>query len=588
MLTDAVIFLAAAVVAVPVFKRFGLGSVTGYLAAGAIIGPSGFGLIHQVHDTLEFAEFGVVLLLFLIGLELQPTRLWKARGGVFGLGGAQFVITAVVIACIALAFGARGAVAWVLGLGLAISSTAFALQLLSEKNELTTTHGRAAFGILLFQDLAAIPTLAFVPLLASGVDVGDGSAWLRRLPLIIGVLLGMALAGRYLVRPVFRFIAAARSQELSVFWALLVVVGAALIMDSIGWPMALGAFIAGVMLADSEYRHELEANIEPFKGLLLGLFFVAVGMSANLQVAITRPLDVVAIVLGMVVIKVAILYGIAKATRHDNATSFSLAIVLSQGGEFAFVIFSVARQARVLGPALADLLVVSVTLSMALTPLLFVLRDRLATLWKRHQRRDFDTIADHNSRVIIAGFGRFGQIVARVLRSRKISFTALEISTTQVDFVRRFGNLLYYGDASRVDLLRAAGADRAELFVLAIDDPDASVRTAKTVLAHFPTLKILARARNRQHAFALLALGIPTVIRETFFSGLEMSRVALEELGLTGHEALDTVHKFQEYDEDMVLRQYEIRDDEKALIDSALQAAEQLERLFEQDASNAK
>ena len=583
MLTQSAIFLAAAVVAVPIFKRIGLGSVLGYLAAGAMIGPSGLGLIHEVEATMHFAELGVVLLLFLIGLELQPSRLWKIRSLVFGAGGAQVVASAVILGVIGVALGASASTAVVVGVALAMSSTAFALQVLGEKNELATSHGRTAFGVLLFQDLAAIPTLALVPMLGVS-QAGPGEGQASRVALVVGVIVAVILAGRFLVRPVFRIVASAKSHELSIASALLVVLGTAILMNAIGLSMALGAFIAGVLLADSEYRHELESNIEPFKGLLLGLFFMAVGMSANLGLVVERPGAVFGLVFALVAVKFAVLFGLARVMRLSTLPAFSLAVALSQGGEFAFVIFGVGRQAQVLGRELSDLLAVVVTLSMAVTPLLFMVRDRLAASLSRGEAREFDTVQDDNSRVIVAGFGRFGQIVARLLRHKKIPFTALEINPTQVDFVRRYGNRIYYGDASRVDLLRAAGADRANLFVLAIDDPEASVRTAKAVQHHFPGLKIIARARNRQHALALLGLNIHYVIRETYLSSLDAARQTLEDLGLPTAEARDAIRTFRDYDENMVRDQVAFKDDEKKLIASAQQAAAELERLFEQDA----
>lgn len=584
MLKISAIFLAAAVVAVPIFTRLGLGSVLGYLAAGVVIGPSGLGLIHEVEETLHFAEFGVVLLLFLVGLELEPARLWRMRGAVFGLGGAQVLATGLALAGIGVALGLPAPAAVVAGLGLSMSSTAFALQVLGEKNELATPHGRSAFGILLFQDLAAIPALALVPLLGPGGG-GQGSPWVRA-PLILGVIAAVIVAGRFLLRPAFRFVAAARSHELSVASALLVVVGTAMIMHSVGLSMALGAFLAGVLLADSEYRHELEANIEPFKGLLLGLFFMAVGMSANVRVLLDRPGTVIALVLALVAVKFAVLFALGQATRHPRGASLSLGVALSQGGEFAFVIFGAGREAGAVGHELVELLVMVVTLSMVVTPLLFLARD--AHLRRSAARaageRPFDEVPDDGSRVIIAGFGRFGQIVGRMLRLERIPFTALESNATHVDFIRRFGNRIYYGDASRVDLLRAAHADRAELFVLAIDDIEASMRTVHVVQQHFPHLKIIARARNRQHAYALLAAGINVVIRENFAGSLEAARATLEELGLPPSDARESVRRFAEYDEEMVRKLFALRNDEKALIASAREYGAELERLFERDA----
>ncbi len=583
-LTQSAVFLAAAVVAVPIFKRLGLGSVLGYLAAGAAIGPSGLALIDEVEDTLHVAEFGVVLLLFLIGLELQPRRLWQLRAAVFGSGGAQVLGTTLVIAPIAWLLGLPPIAAVVVGFALSLSSTAFVLQVLGERRELTAPHGRAAFGILLFQDLAAIPALAAIPLLTtSGAGAEAAGDPLVSLAIAAGVILGLVVAGRLLLRPVFRYVLSVRSPELSSAWALLVVIGTALIMHQVHLSEALGAFLAGVLLADSEYRHELEANIEPFKGLLLGLFFVAVGMSADLGLIATRPLPILGLTLGLVAIKAAVLLVVGRIFRLSGDARPLLAIALSQGGEFAFVLFGVAGAAGLLPQATRDLLVVAVTLSMVTTPLLFTARDWLARRrGAQGDGRAFDTI-DEESPVIIAGFGRFGQIVARVLRMVKIPFTALEVDTSQIDFVRRFGNKLYYGDASRVDLLRAARADKARLLVVAIDDVDASLRTIETAHHYFPHLRILARVRNRDHAFKAMARGAHSVFRESFLSSVAAARASLEELGMPSTDAHQAARTFREHDERLLQEQYAIRDDQPALIAQAKKFAEDLERIFEAD-----
>lgn len=584
ILNESAIFLGAAVVAVPLFKRAGLGSVLGYLAAGALIGPSGIGLIHDVHETLHFAEFGVVLLLFLIGLELQPARLWRMRSAVFGTGGSQVVATTAVLAGAGLALGLEWRAALVAGFGLSMSSTAFVLQLLAEKREMATGHGRASLAVLLFQDIAAIPALALIPLLAvTSPDATDGSPWVAILR-VVGVIVGLVVAGRVLLRPALRFIASARSHELSTASALLVVIATSLLMQWVGLSAALGAFMAGVLLADSEYRHELEANIEPFKGLLLGLFFMAVGMSAHLGVVLEHPLRVLGLVVLVVGAKFGVLYAIGRRTGLVRREAASLGIALSQGGEFAFVIFGIAATAGVMPEPLVETLVVVVTLSMVTTPLLFMARERvLARLAASGAQRDFDEIPDEGSRVIIAGFGRFGQMVARMLSVKRIGFTALEVSPEHVDFVRKFGNRIYYGDAARVDLLRAAHADRAELFVLCIDDMEASIRTARVVQEHFPNLRIIARARNRPHAYALLGMGIDVVVRETLLGSLDAARHALVALGVDPSGAASDVARFAEYDENQVRRTFGARDDQDALIANAKRYAKELEELFERD-----
>lgn len=585
MLADVALFLAAAIMAVPLFKRIGLGSVLGYLAAGAIIGPYGAGFISNVETTMHFAEFGVVLLLFMIGLELRPSRLWSLRGAVFGFGGAQVGVTTALLTACGLAFGVPWQVSLVAALGLSMSSTAFATQVLAERNELASPYGRAAFGVLLFQDLAAIPVLALVPALGEAEAAGAERSLTDSL-VIVGTLIALGLAGRFLLRPALRYVALARSHELSIASALFVVVGVSWVMEHIGLSMALGAFIAGVLLADSEYRHELEANIEPFQGLLLGLFFMAVGMGANTGLLITKPCVVLGVAFGLVAVKVAVLFGLGRIAKLGTGPSTSLGIVLSQGGEFAFVIYAVAHESGVLSHPVSEVLVVAVTLSMALTPLLFIARDRVATRFKKAGAtpREYDTIESDNNPVIIAGFGRFGQIIGRTLRVKKIPFTALDASAEHVDFIRRFGNKIYYGDASRVDLLRAAKADEAKVFVLAIDDPAASLRTLKVVREHFPHLKIIARARNRQHAYDLLGEGVTTVVRETFAASIEAAQATLEELGLPSSDARETVRRFAEYDEAAMLEQFQNRNDEAKLTEQARKYTAMLEQLFEQDA----
>src|ERR671914_73763 len=583
------IFLGAAVLMVPLFKRLGLGAVLGYLAAGVLIGPSGFGVISDITAIYHFAEFGVVLLLFIIGLELQPSRLWVLRRSVFGLGSAQVLITALVLAAAGVALGLELKAAIIAGLGLSLSSTAFVLQILAEKNQLTTRHGRESFAILLFQDLAVIPVLALLPLLgiteAQAVPANMGLSIAQALVVIVVVVAG----GRVLLRPVFKAVADSRSQEIFTAAALLVVIVTALLMQQVGLSMALGAFLAGVLLADSEYRHELEADIEPFKGLLLGLFFVAVGMSANISLISAHPIHVMGLVLAVMSVKFLVLFALGKFSGADNDSARNLGVALAQGGEFAFVLFSLATSYRIITQSLTELLVVIVTLSMAATPLLFAFNEKVIVKWLKPKiHAEYDRIVEPENRVIIAGFGRFGQIIARVLRTRKIAFTAMEASPAQVDFVRRFGNKIYYGDASRLDLLRAARADKAKTFVLAIDDIEASLKAAETVRRHFPKLAVYARARNRYHAYKLMDLGVKIVSRETFLSSLDLARQVLQGLGVSAIEARRSVAMFQKHDEALLARQQAIYTDEAALIQSAKQAAEELESLFEYDAQERR
>ena len=577
------VFLAATVIAVPLFRRLKLSSVLGYLAAGMVIGPWGLGLFDDVESVLHLAEFGVVLLLFVIGLELQPSRLWVLRHSVFGAGAAQVALTTPVLAAAIIALGTSWATALVIAFALSLSSTALVLQVLAERGELTARHGRASFAILLFQDLAIMPALVLLPLLAGQADTQVD--W-RAIALPIAAIFVVVVAGRFLLRPVLRIVAATRVQEAFTAAALLVVVGTALLFESAGLSMALGAFIAGVLLADSEYRHELEADIEPFKGLLLGLFFIAVGMTANLDVLVERPLVIAGLTLGYLVLKSLAVWIGARLTRHDPPTAWRMAVSLAGGGEFAFVLFSLAAGDGLLPRATVDLLVLVVTLSMVLSPLLIGAADRLARRLRPPSTPPaYDRIEPEEPRVLIAGFGRFGQIVARVLRARQIRFTALEVSQAQVDFVRRFGNKLYYGDASRLEMLRAAGAEHAQLLVLAIDDVEASVRAAELARRHFPRLRVLARARNRQHAFRLMEAGVSDIWRETLASSLEVAEAALVALGTPRDAAASQVRKFRAHDEATLRAQAAVKDDETKLIATAQASAQQLEKLF--DADNA-
>jgi len=583
-LQQALVFLAAAVMAVPLSRRLGLGSVLGYLAAGAAIGPWGLRLVGDVEEIFHVAELGVVLLLFVIGLELQPSRLWALRRSVFGMGGAQVLMTGTLLAVVGGLLGLPRGAAIVAGFGLSLSSTAFALQLLAERNRLTTAYGQAAFGILLFQDLAVVPLLALLPLLGDGGAPTHEPVWLLLLK-DVAVLAAVVLGGRYLVRPVFRAVAAVHSQELFTATALLLVVGTASLVNAVGLSMALGAFLAGVLLADSEYRHELEADLEPFKGLLMGLFFITVGMSVNLSLILQKPLLVLGLVLGLLALKGAVLYGLGRVALREREPALDLAVVISQGGEFAFVLFSLATGQRIMERSLSELLVVVVGLSMAATPVLFALHER----WVRPRFRPvlakhaYDVAPTADNPVIIAGFGRVGQMVGRLLRAKRIGFTAIDASPEQIDFMKRFGSEVFYGDASRLDLLRAARAEKARVFVLAIDDVEASLRTARAVKEHFPHLILFARARNRVHAYKLLDMGIDRVMRETFLDSLELGTQVLQELGLTFSESRRALERLREHDERLLRETARFHSDEKKLVEMANQARLELESLFEKD-----
>jgi len=584
LLSEAAIFLAAAVVTVPFFRRFRLGAVLGYLAAGVIIGPWCLKFVTEVDNILHFAELGVVLLLFVIGLELQPSRLWILRRSVFGLGTVQVLVTGAALGAIAFTFGLTVQTAVVVGLGMAMSSTAFVLQILAEKGQLTARHGRSSFAILLFQDIAVIPLLAIIPLLgAGGMDLGGSSAWVSALT-AIGVIIAVVVGGRYLLRPILQAVAGSGIREIFTAAALLVVIGTSLLMSSVGLSMSLGAFLAGVLLADSEYRHELEADIEPFKGLLLGLFFISVGMSADLGLIASHPFAIVGATAALMTIKAAVLLGIGRLSGYNWESSRGLAVALCQGGEFAFVLFGLAADSGIMGRTLTDSLVIVVTLSMALTPLAFVLNDVVIARWlKKPGEEKFDEIDAGENRVIIAGFGRVGQIVGRLLRAKKIAFTALDRSPEQVETVRRFGSRAYFGDASRLDMLLAAKADKAEIMVLAIDDVESSLRTAETAKKHFPNLRIYARARNRFHAYRLMDIGVDFLIRETYVSSLELTRQVLRGLGLTEWASQDAVATFRHHDEQFLARQHAVYHDETRLIQSSKEAAQELQSLLQSD-----
>ena len=585
LLQQAVMFLLAAVVFVPLSKRLGMGAVLGYLAAGVALGPWGARLITDVEDIVRVAELGVVFLLFVIGLELQPARLWALRKSIFGYGTAQLALSAVALAALGIAFGVSLPTAIIVGLALSLSSTAFALQLLAERRELPTRHGRLAFAILLFQDLAAIPIIALIPLLAfvpaTDVDPGTGISAVA-IARAIGVIALVIVGGRLLLRPFFRLVLASGIHELTTAAALLVVLGTALLVHYAGLSMALGAFLAGVLLADSEYRHELQADIEPFRGLLLGLFFISVGMSVDVGLVGDQPGTIVALVLLLLLVKGLVLWGLARFSGQGGRCAVNLALYLAQGGEFAFVVLGLAARSYVVDRALADLLIAVVSLSMALTPLLLALRGVLGRE-RAEAAHTYDRIDAGDNRVIIAGFGRFGQVVARMLRMKKIPFTALESSFEQVAFVRRFGNKIYFGDASRLELLHAANADKAEVFVLAIDDVEASLKTVEIVKRHHPHLKIYARARNRHHAYRLMDLGVTQIERETFLSSVQLAQGVLHALGVPIADAAVAAARFRVHDEDLLRRQHAIHHDEERVIATAREAAAELERVFEQD-----
>jgi monovalent cation:proton antiporter-2 (CPA2) family protein len=570
-LSQALIYLAAGVIAVPLFKRLGLGSVLGYLAAGMAIGPWGLRLIGHPETVLQFAEVGVVMLLFLIGLELDPQRLRALRRPIFGMGSVQVVVTAAVVAAVAWALGQPPVVALIAGMGFAMSSTAIALASLQERNLLSTPGGQAGFSVLLFQDLAVIPLLLTVGLLSEGQSALDWRAAALGVALIAALITG----GRLLLRPALRAIAETKLREIFVAAALLLVIGIAVLMEAAGLSMALGAFLAGVILADSEYREELEIDIEPFKGLLLGLFFIAIGMSVDLGLFARSPLLVLGVALGIVALKVVILFPIAYLFGYCGRADAGLfAVALSQVGEFAFVLFGAAGP--LLPPATLSLLNAAVAVSMLTTPLLFLLYQRIVS---RQLEPGEPDVIDEGNPVIVAGFGRFGQVVTRVLNGLRISATLIDHDPNQVELVRRFGNPAYYGDASRLDVLERAGLARARLLIVAVDDEEAALRMVRQVRRRYPGLAIIARAHSRTDAYEYIDLGVPAV-RETFGSALDAAELALRSLGHGPLAARRVISQFRRHDEEMTEQMSPHRGEVKQLIALNLQGRSDLEKLL--------
>jgi CPA2 family monovalent cation:H+ antiporter-2/glutathione-regulated potassium-efflux system protein KefB len=585
MLATLVALLAAATVAVPLSRRAGFGSVLGYLVAGIAIGPAGLRLVTGVAEIANIASLGVVMLLFLIGLELRPRRLWVMRRTVFGLGTAQLVLCGAALAALAHVAGVAWAGAAVLGTGLAMSSTAIVLPLLAERDLLQTRAGRDGFAVLLFQDLAFIPLVALVPLLA-GHAVPHPVQWLdvaRAAAAIVVILVG----GRYLVPPLFRAIGGARTPELFTTVALLIVTGTALLVSAAGLSPSLGAFMAGVLLSGSEYRHELEADIAPFEGLLLGFFFISVGMSADLSLAYSAPLLLLGGTAALLGAKSVILYVLARVARQDGVNALRFALALPQASEFSFVLFGAAVAVGALDAQASRMATLVAAASMLATPILFAGAEAWATPRLRPKRQEpaYDKIEDEANPVIIAGFGRMGQIVGRVLRLYGIAFTALERDPGQVEVVRRFGNKVYFGDPTRAEVMRASGAAQAKLLVVLLDDMEAVLRTVDVARRNFPQLKILARARNRRHAHLLMDRGVDGLVRETFHSSLALAEQALTALGIDAEAAARAVTLFRDHDEKTLVSSHAIYRDEQKVIQTLQDATAELESLFEADRS---
>ncbi len=580
-LTGSLVYLAAAVLAVPVARFLGLGSIIGYLGAGILIGPWGLKLVTDPHDMLNFAEFGVVLMLFVVGLELDPQRLWALRKPIFGWGSAQLLGSAALLGLGAIVCGIDWRLAIVAALGLALSSTAIGLGVLGERNLMATTSGESILSVALLQDIAAIPILALVPFLAFAGSQGGGGGWLGAAQ-AIGTIAVIILGGRLLLRPMLRWIAKSETPEIFTAASLLLVVATAALMNAVGLSMALGAFLAGVLLAESEYRRELETDIEPFKGLLLGLFFIAVGMSIDFAVVLRQPLLVAAVVAGFLALKALVLWLMARAMPIPKIERPVFILLLAQGGEFGFVVFQAAAQAGVIAAPVSSLLIAAVAISMLLTPLLLVAADRwwVPLLSDGHRGNAEELHEQQHAPVIIAGFGRYGQIVGRMLYANGVAPTVLDHDGEQIEALRKFGWRVYYGDATRLDLMRTAGADEARILVLAIDDVQQSVEVAKMAREHFPRLTVVARARNVQHYYELYEQGVRLIERETLDSALMSARSALEQLGWQPHTARNLALRFRRHNVAQLGEMAPHRKDEARLIAAAKQGRRQLEELF--------
>ena len=584
-LQSTLIYLGAAVLAVPLARLLGLGSIIGYLGAGIAIGPWGLKLVTDAQAILDFAQFGVVLMLFLVGLELEPKRLWALRRPIFGWGSVQLLGSTALLTAAGVLWGVDWRLALVAGLVLSMSSTAIGLGVLGERNMLPTTAGQSVLSVSLFQDVAAIPILALLPLLAAGGAAAHGGG-ARGALLALAVIAAIVFGGRLLLRPALRWIARSDTPEIFTAAALLLVVATAALMDAVGLSMALGAFLAGVLLAGSEYRRELETDLEPFKGLLLGLFFIAVGMSIDFAVVLRSPIGVATLVLGFVLLKAAVLVVMARLMPVPLAERPVFTILLAQGGEFGFVVAQGALIAGAIDVPTSSMLVAAVALSMLLTPLLLVLADRwlsprLAARGAAAALPEIDQ--PQQAPIIICGFGRYGQIVGRLLEANGLSATVLDHSADQVETVRRFGWPAFYGDATRLDLLRVAGAAQARVIVVAIDDVTQGLAVVDLVQQHFPQATIVARARNATHWYALHERGVPHIERETLDAALMSGRSVLEVMGWERHTARTQAWRFRQHTIELLRQMAPHHADENKLISLARQGRQQLEELWSRE-----
>lgn len=595
MLTNALIYLFAAVISVPIAKRLGLGSVLGYLIAGVLIGPFVFHLVGDQTDVMHFAEFGVVMMLFLVGLELRPSRLWQMRRPILGLGGLQVLITALVIwGLVAGLSDYPWQVSLAIGLTLALSSTAIVLQSLTERGLLKTQAGANSFSVLLLQDIAVIPILALLPLLAIGEisqeATGHGNLighlpnWVQVM-ISTGTIVAIILGGKYLAAPFFRFIAETRLREIFTAFALFIVVAITVLMQAIGLSPALGSFLAGVVLADNEFRHELEVDIEPFKGLLLGLFFITVGASIDFQLLFDQPVFIGLSVIGLILVKLLVLAVIARISSMSKSQGILFTLALAQGGEFAFVLASSARQFAVFDDALVNLLTVVVALSMLVSPLLLVAYEVYFSRKGQQALPEQDSDIESTEHVILAGYGRFGQIIGRLLIAQGFKLTILDHSPGQVDLVRRFGNKVYYGDAARRDLLEAAGAHEAKMLIIAVDEPDKAMDIIHTAQKHFPHLKLLARAIDRRHAYELIQAKIDGMRRETFDSALHLGVDALKLLGISDEDAKHAGAMFEEHDEEVLHKLAEVWGDDQRYGMAVQKGLQELKQVLQDEAN---
>lgn len=597
---QAIIYLAAAVICVPIAKKIGLSSILGYLFSGIIIGPFVLGFIgNEGQDLMHFAEFGVVMMLFLIGLELDPYKFWKMRRFILGMGSLQVVITSLVIfICCSIIFDWNWQTALTISLALALSSTAIVLQTLKEKGLSQTSVGRSSFAVLLFQDIAVIPILAIIPLLVSGSNVipdddlhysliSNLDGWLQTL-IVIGTIVAIYVGGRFLIVPLLHVIAKTRLQELFTASALLLVLSVSYLMQLVGLSPALGAFMAGVVLANSEFRHELEGDIAPFKGLLLGLFFIGVGASINFQLIIDNPAFILVFGFILTMIKFFVFLGIGKLYKKRIDQNFLFAIGLSQAGEFGFVIMSFSMELNIIPNMLANQIMAIIAISMISTPFFLLINERLIDPYfgvKEKQSDNYDEINEHND-IIIAGFGNFGSTIGRLLKNNGIPATILDMDSDRVDLLRKMGFKVYYGDATRLELLKAAGCENAKLFIAAIDNPTANLIVIELLKKHFPHLKILARARNRNDAFELVDMGLESIYRENLYSAVHLGVDALVFMGHRRYSATRQGQHFIKHDEEAIFRLAKKRHDKKAFMISAMEEIEMQEQLFKTDLFN--